>query len=659
MPDRDDQKRQIQEATDLVRLIGEHVRLHPKGKEFAGLCPFHDDNNPSMFVSPVKQIYKCFVCGAGGDVFSFAMNYHKMTFPEAMQYLADRAGIKLVSHRRGADEPESPAARERRQIADANGKALAFFQHMLGHERQGEIARDYLESRGFTPEMIEQFQIGYAPDGWSGLTDTVRNKSWNLAGFELAGLVSKRQQAEGHYDRMRHRLIFPICDAIGRPIAFGGRKLRDEDEPKYLNSPETALFNKSGTLYGLHLAKQAILGARTAVIVEGYTDVTACHQAGLRNVVATLGTALTGEHVKALRYFADRVVLIFDADEAGQRAADRAIEVFFGSELDVAMAVLPDRQDPAELLARPDGKALWEQAVGDADDALTYQFKRMKHEFDATDSVTGRQRVAESYLQRIANLGVHQLSPIRRSLVVQRLAEMLHLTETLVGQMLRNLAPVKSSRPSRSDESSQPRQQVEPSEVVTADPGSENSSDFLLANPENAPKIKAIAVAERNLIGCLLREPGLFHQSVADGRTIDEAVTPAEFMTQSGRSLYEFVYDHLAEGQHITLSGVLAELAETGRVDLAQIVTQAEMELDAALRGREEQLTQVLHDAANTLLNQQREQEYHQAREALLNRQADKDTDTPTDEQLLLKQMLEHRRASPSPVRIARPGLSS
>ena len=323
----EDQKIQVQQATDIVRLIGEQVSLRPKGKEFAGLCPFHDDKNPSMFVSPAKQIYKCFSCGAGGDVFTFVTQYHKMTFPEALSFLAERAGIRLEARGgRGGGEAKQG---ERGRISQANTLAVGFFRALYRHAEHGRSGREYVAKRGISPEMVEAFEIGYAPDRWDGLSMTIAQKNWDLGAFELAGLVKARErggepasgEASGHYDRLRHRLIFPIFDAIGRPIAFGGRKLREADEPKYLNSPETALFNKSATLYGLHLAKKPIIDSRTAVIVEGYTDVIACHQAGVRNVVATLGTALTAEHVRELRRYAEQVVLVFDGDAAVRKPA--------------------------------------------------------------------------------------------------------------------------------------------------------------------------------------------------------------------------------------------------------------------------------------------------------------------------------------------------
>ncbi len=410
-------KEKVQEATDLVRLVGESVSLRPKGREFAGLCPFHDDKTPSMQVSPQKQIYKCFSCGAGGDAFSFVMNYHKMTFVESLKYLAERAGIELTpwkpDGRGGAGEGENKGPGERKRIAAANEQAVGFYKALLRHPQHGQDARDYLKRRGVSAEMIDKFGLGYAPDRWDGLVTMIRDKAWDKFGFEKASLIRAKKSGDGDFDFLRHRLIFPIFDAIGRPIAFGGRKLREEDEPKYLNSPETPLFNKSATLYGLHAAKKPIIDAKTAVIVEGYTDVIACHQAGATNVVAALGTALTPEHVRELRRYCEQVVLVMDGDAAGQKAADRAIQVFLTGDLDVSIAVLPGGSDPDDLM-KSGGLDAWREVIARAQDALAFAFDRVQAKLDAAETVTGRQHAVEAFMDQLIQLGLTETGGVRR-----------------------------------------------------------------------------------------------------------------------------------------------------------------------------------------------------------------------------------------------------
>lgn len=636
-----DQRHQVQQATDIVRLIGEQVSLRPKGKEFVGLCPFHDDKNPSMYVSPAKQIFKCFACGAGGSAFDFVMRYHRMEFREALAYLAERAGIPLERGPRGTGASDQEPT-DRQRIAAANSQAAAFFRTAYHHPDQGRAAREYVQQRGIAPEMVQAFQIGYAPDRWDALALTAASKGWDLRSLQMAGLISprdKNQPSSGNtqksfYDRFRHRLIFPIFDAIGRPIAFGGRKLRSEDEPKYLNSPETPLFNKSATLYGLHLAKKPIIDARTAVIVEGYTDVIACHQAGLTNVVATLGTALTAQHVRELRRYAEQVILVFDADAAGQKAADRAVELFLTGDLDVSIAVLPGGVDPADLLARPDGLSLWQQALASARDALSYQFDRVRQQMQATTTVTGRQRLVEGYLGQLTQLGLTQIGPIRRALVVQRLSSLLDLGEPEVSRILQRLG----SQPVR------PAQPVQPAPAPAARTGPIGQN---VADGEPRHRLKAIELAERQLIGSLVRCNELFHRVLPDGRTLDEALSPAEMVTPAGARLYQRVYERLGKGEGLTLVDLLGDLAQEQEPGLlSDLATQADADVDQAAGDDPQQIEALLVTAAEAILSHHQEQAYHQTRRAL--------REPGADQALLMRRLIEHRRENPSPIRIAR-----
>jgi DNA primase len=439
------------------------------------------------------------------------------------------------------------------------------------------------------------FQIGYAPQGWDNLATAMRQHRWDARGMAAAGLVARSEKTGNLFDRFRHRLIFPICDALGRPIAFGGRKLDEQDEPKYLNSPEHALFNKSATLYGLHLAKKAIIDSGTVVIVEGYTDVIACHQAGVCNVVATLGTALTPQHAKQLRRYAKKVVLIFDADDAGQKAADRALEIFLTESLDVAIAVLPDGLDPADLLGKPDGLEQWNASVDGATDALAYQFARFRGRMMAEDSISGRQNAAEAYIQRLAQVGLGQVNPIRRALLLRQLADLLGVPERTIEMMLRKHKP---RRPIEAAEGEMPMDEAPPAPAGIA-----------------APRLRALQAAERHLIGGLLANPALFHQPMPDGLTLDEAVTPSELITPLAARLYEWMYDALAAGNEVTLGGLLAEMAERGKQDLAQLATDAEREVAACCGEESEALAQLVVDAGQVIREHHARQAYEQTRQ--------------------------------------------
>lgn len=660
----DDQKIQIQQATDIVRLIGEQVALRPKGKEFAGLCPFHDDKTPSMFVSPQKQIFKCFSCGAGGDAYRFVMDYHKMSFPEAMKFLADRAGIELVRVSGSGSRVSGEEKSQRDRIADANEKAVGFFRACLKHPEHGRVARDYIERRGISDEMTAVFQLGVAPDRWDGLMAMIASKGWDSRAFAEAGLIKQRRGGNpepgtrspgpGHYDALRHRLVFPIFDAIGRPIAFGGRKLREEDEPKYLNSPETALFNKSATLYGLHAAKKPIIDAKTAVIVEGYTDVIACHQAGATNVVATLGTALTPQHARELRKYAEKVVLVFDADTAGQKAADRAVEVFLTGDVDVAIAILPQGEDPDSLMKRDGGPEQWHELIAAAEDALGYLFARMGEQLDASGTLTGRERLTQEYLTRLAGMGLHRAGTIRRSLVIQQLASLTHLSEQQVAAQLKTRAPSPSTSSIPQPASPTPSESSAPDEPHTSPFTDLYESDAeTLAEGENRHKLKAVALAERQLMGGLMMENALFHHVLADGRELDEAMMPGEFVTPAHRRLYERIHHRLSEGGSVTLAGLLTDLAEGNEQDLARIATQCDADIERATLGKADRAAGVVSSAADAIAGHHRDREYRENR-ARLARTHEQEDQPPTDRAALLRQLVEHRKANPSPVRIAR-----
>jgi DNA primase len=618
MSGREHQKLQVQQATDIVRLIGEDLALKNKGREFVALCPFHDDKNPSMTISPAKQIYHCFVCKAGGDAFSWMMNYHKMTFPESLEHLAERAGIQLESFARDALEGPSP----RQLILDANEKAARFYRHILGHAEHGAVARRYLADRGMSDDMIEKFRVGFAPDRWDGLALTIQDRGWARQAFEQAGLIAPRKTGDGHYDRLRCRVIFPISDGLGRVIAFGGRKIREEDEPKYLNSPETAVFNKSATLFGLHQAKQSIMATRTAVIVEGYTDVIACHQGGFANVVATLGTALTAEHVAQLRQYVQKVVLVFDADEAGQSAADRAVELFLSGSVDVAVTVLPDGRDPADLLSLEDGGEQWQGAIATAIDALQYQFERVRSRMEASDTISGREAAVKEYLGKLAGLGMGRVEPIRRALVLQRLTQLLHLPEKQVDALLRQAQPPTVRRV--------PKAPPAPlaDEMIHADQ---------VAAEESEPTIQALDVAQRQVLGCLLRDGELFHQTLDDGRAIDEVLTPDQFVGAPLRRLYEILYKRLAEAAAPTLAELIGQLVSQEDHDLAQLAIRADQEVSAAIGEQSEKLIDMLRRSVEFILAHHRDRAYRQQRQRMI-------ATDGVDEQQLLRMVQEHNR---------------
>mgnify|MGYP000119369490 CR=1 FL=1 len=347
----------VREQADIVRIISDYVALRKRGSNYLALCPFHQERTPSFAVHPVKQIFKCFGCGIGGDVFKFIMQIEGCSWWEAVRLVAEKMGIPIPSlaSREGA---EAHAA-WRHRLLQITAWACEFFERCL-YEPRGDVARAYLAARGVRPETIRRFRLGYAPESWTALTEYLLGRRVTREELERSGLVIRREDGSGYYDRFRHRLIFPIRDLQGRIVGFGGRALGSE-EPKYLNSPETALYAKGRHLFGLFEAREAIRRAGYAVLVEGYFDWLTLFEHGIEHSVATLGTALTEEQVRLLRRYTERIVINFDADAAGRRAMVRNLEPALRGGLDVALLRLPEGDDPDSFVRRMGAEAYRER----------------------------------------------------------------------------------------------------------------------------------------------------------------------------------------------------------------------------------------------------------------------------------------------------------
>src|SRR5687768_4447374 len=390
-------KRLVLEAADIVRLIGETVQLKRAGRRYTGLCPFHNEKSPSFSVDPARQFFYCFGCKKGGNAIDFVIERDRSDFLDALQTLADWAGVQLPRFEK------NPAQADKRQrLLDAHSAAGEVYRKLLRAPATGAAATAYLASRGFSDDVVSRFGLGYAPDAWETLARNGLLKRFPAPLLEEGGLLKRRENGDGFYDTFRARVIFPIRDEQGRVIAFGGRVLPGGDSPaKYLNSPETPLFSKSRVLFGLDLAKKRIVETRTAIVFEGYADAVMAHQFGVTNAVAVLGTSLTPDHAQTLRRLADRIVLLFDADAAGGMAAKRSVELFLREHVDVAVADLPAGLDPDEFLQR-EGREAFEQRIASAADALTFYWRLMQRRFDAQESVTGRERALKEYLATIS-----------------------------------------------------------------------------------------------------------------------------------------------------------------------------------------------------------------------------------------------------------------
>lgn len=334
-------KDQVKEATDIVAVIGQYVTLRRRGSNLLGLCPFHTEKSPSFNVNADRQFFHCFGCGKGGDVFTFLMEHEGWSFPETLKYCAEKAGIKLPEHRDEGD----PQSRLRDEMSAGLELADKIYRHSLTTPL-GKHALEYLTKRGFKLETLKKAGIGYAPPGYDSVLKSADSRGISRKALEAAGLIIPSQKGHNPYDRFRNRITFPIVNLSGKTVGFGARALADEDQPKYLNSPETQLYQKSRILYGLVVAREAIRRENRAIIVEGYMDWLTMVEAGIDNVVAVSGTALTDIQAKLLARFCERVTMMFDADAAGQRAALRGIDIAFNAALGVDIAVLPKGEDP-------------------------------------------------------------------------------------------------------------------------------------------------------------------------------------------------------------------------------------------------------------------------------------------------------------------------
>ncbi|MCA9073666.1 MAG: DNA primase [Planctomycetaceae bacterium] len=429
-----DFKETVRASTDIVGLIGETVRLNSVrgGREFVGLCPFHDDHNPSMRVYPDQQSFRCWVCNMGGDCFTFVMESEHVEFRDALEILAQRANVPIPA--RSQQRPGQPGL-DKAKLLEALLWAQGVFQQTLKSVPAAEPARRYLAQRGFTQETIEQFRLGFAPDEWSKLLDQARGR-FTPQQLLSVGLVRERENGSGHYDYFRDRVMFPIHNERGQPVGFGGRVLPGADASfgKYFNSNENAVFHKSRLVYALNQAREAMKATNTVVVTEGYTDCITLHQAGLRNVVATLGTALTEMQVTTIKRFAQRVVLVYDGDDAGQSASERAVSRFLAQDVDLRILTLPAGEDPADFVTQH-GPERMQQMIHDAPEAFDFVFN-MSRNRHGLQTVDGRQRILGDVVSLLA--GVPRLAKnVREDLLLHRTAERLNLSEEVVREQYR------------------------------------------------------------------------------------------------------------------------------------------------------------------------------------------------------------------------------
>ena len=521
----DDRVKQVKEANDIVEVVGEYVSLRKVGQTFKGLCPFHDDHHPSFDVDPRRQRYRCWVCEKYGDVISFVQEHEHVGFLEALQLLARRANITL-------DAASEASYQGRARLMDVVRWAAQQFHECLLDDPLAEEARRYLSERGLKGETVRKYGLGYAPASGSWLAGKAEAGGVSLELLETVGLIARREQGPGCYDRFRDRVQFPIRNVQGQPIGFGGRILPSSPfvsrAPKYYNSSETPLFSKSESLYGMDTARHAAATAGYLAVVEGYTDVLMAHQMGVGHVVATMGTALNARHVKQLRRFAPRVVLVFDADAGGDAGVDRALATFVSQDVDLAVAALPGEMDPCDLLLAQ-GPDAFRAVLDGAVDALEFKLNRVLAG-EGSLGVEGRRRAVDSML------GVIALSPplqgkagaVKMQLVVSRIARRLALKEETLWARLDEL---RKQRGGATDP--RPRRKPDADEAELTAPAKNK--------------------AEEQLLQVLLAEPDMVAVAA-------ESVRPEEIAHPGLRRLLHGLYALLAEGERAALDSLRGRL---------------------------------------------------------------------------------------------------
>jgi DNA primase len=613
-----DTKERVKQAVDIVDLVGSHIQLRRQGRNYVGLCPWHDDSKPSLQVNPERQSFKCWVCDIGGDVFSFVMKMEGVEFREALQMLADRAGIVVEKqHRHHAAVPSegettsseaaggfagnAQAAQDKRTLLQAMAWAEKQYHHCLLNNPEGDAARRYLDERGITAESIERFQLGFSPLERDWILRSVRGEASpekqarRAKILETVGILARPAEGGSFYDRFKGRLLFSIHDGQGRPVGIGGRVLPElgtTSPAKYVNSPETPLFHKSKLLYGLDLARETLRKSRTALVMEGYTDVIVAHQYGFHNAVAVLGTALGESHIRLLKAHADRIVLVLDGDEAGTKRANEVLELFIAQQADLRILTLPEDLDPCDYLHKYGAAAFEELLAAKAVDALDHAFEVTTRGIDVERDVHGVGQAIEKLLSIVAKAPrlsgeTRGDSRIQEQKILQRLAGKFRVDELNLRRRLTTLRRGTASRPiaARSSESPKDQSTEKPSAIAAWE---RELFELLIAHPECLETVRNRLVAE------LLDSEPCRRIYEACCRLADEGVLPAfdrlmlEFDEPAMKSLLvELDEKGQAKGRPATEPAVLLDellktlnLKETEKRRPAQIVALREGGMD-------------------------------------------------------------------------------
>ncbi|MDQ0231610.1 DNA primase [Metabacillus malikii] len=551
----------IQRNSDIVDVISEYVQLKKQGRNYFGLCPFHGEKSPSFSVSSDKQIFHCFGCGAGGNVFSFLIQHEGYSFIEAAQHLAERANIELPSI---SAVTSNAVSKDSEKMIEAHELLKKFYHHLLVNTKEGQPALDYLLNRGFTKEVIDQFEIGYALDSWDFISKFLSKRNFDLKMMEAAGLVIKRDESDEYFDRFRNRIMFPIMDHNGSTIAFSGRNLGNE-KPKYLNSPETKIFNKGKLLYNFHRARLHIRKTQQVVLLEGFADVISADSAGVKQSIATMGTSLTEEQAKIIKRNVSEIVLCYDSDHAGIEATIRASKLLTSVGCNVKVANIPDGLDPDDYIKKYGSEKFKNDVIGDSVPLMAYKLKYFRRGKNLQNEGERLQYI-ENALQEISRLN----NMIEQELYLKQLSDEFDLTMDVLKQQLHQKVKQFQNKPQvpvKRNELMQKRTPIKSKRLLPA-----------------------FHTAERMLIGHMLKSKD-FSEKVLTRLGL-------QFNIEEHKAIVTYLYAYYEEGNEENVSAFLSRLPNS---ELQHIVSDIAM-----LQLNTEVSEQELSDYIKQVLNQQK-----------------------------------------------------
>lgn len=548
---------------NIAEVIASYIPLKRAGRNFRALCPFHHEKTPSFMVSPDRQIYHCFGCNSSGNAFNFLMQYERLEFPEAVEVLAKKAGVILPKNQ----EQDPQAASLITQLYKINELAASFYENSLNSSAHAAV-KDYLLKRGIKEEIIKLFKLGYAPDKWEALINHLRAKSISLSLLEKSGLILNKEGG-GYYDRFRNRIIFPIFDIKSRTFGFGAR-VRDNSLPKYINSPETAIYTKGKNLYGLNFSKDAIRDNDFAVVVEGYLDLILPYQEGLHNIVASLGTALTFEQARLLKRYTHNVVMVYDPDNAGEMATLRSLDIFIEEGMDVKVVSLPEGIDP-DLFVRKNGIDNFKGKVKESENLIDYKLRILKARHNIKEP-QGKAKIASEMIPTIKKFK----NEILKSEYIKKVAEELKVGEQ---DVLEELKKAKGAN--------------------------------AYADTEHMPEKKTenINPTEKLLIKLMLEERAFVER-------IRDALTPADFQDEKVFRIVSLMFDFVKEGKNIEPGSLINYLDDDEAI--SRIICESALLPEVSGQNKEN----IIDDCIKRIKNERLKQKRHHLHEQIKTAQA-------------------------------------